>query len=133
MWSNAACTPVLRRALIGAVLAPLLVVMVGTSAQRAQAAAWRDIDGSFAITGADMLNPPEGAPEDTHLRLQLRGIAARDLYQALPAQAVTDPCTGEQMKQAGQLRCVYFAGRRNYQCDFAVALASQRIEVGIPC
>ena len=96
-----------------------------------QAAAWRDISGSYALTGADMLR--SGKDEKSHFRVQLRGLTARDLYNAMQVETAVDQCTGARLKAAGNVRCIHFENTGNYQCDFAIDLAGPSIEVGIPC
>ncbi len=118
-----------KRRVAAAVAPPALLALL--LAGGVEAASWRDIDGSYALTGPDMLRSPAG--EHSHFRVQLRGLSARDLYNAMDVPPGVDECTGARLKAVGNLRCVYFDNTRNYQCDFAVDLAGPRIEIGIPC
>ncbi len=106
----------------------LLALLLAGSAE---AASWRDINGSYALTGPDMLR--SSAAEKSHFRVQLRGLTARDLYNAMEVEPGVDSCTGGRLKAVGNLRCVYFEKNRNYQCDFALDLGGPTIEVGLPC
>ena len=128
MNSSQRCAGVKRGVLVRAGRYALLALLLTGGVE---AASWRDINGSYALTGADMMRG--GADEKSHFRLQLRGLTARDLYHAMDVEPGVDDCTGAQMKASGNLRCIYFENTRNYQCDFAVRLAGPSIEVGIPC
>ena len=97
----------------------------------ADGASWRDLDGSYAISGANPFT--SGAEERSHLHLQFRGLAARDLYRAMQVEQSTDECTGGSMKAIDGLRCIYFEKNRKYQCDFSIELDSARIGSGLPC
>jgi len=97
----------------------------------ANGTSWRDLEGSYAISGANPFT--SGAEERSHLQLQFRGLTARDLYKAMQVEPSTDECTGGRMKTIGEMRCIYFEKNRNYQCDFSIELDSARIGTGLPC
>lgn len=78
-----------------------LVVFAG-AALAAQAAEWKPVTGTYAITEKNLLDPGDGEPRDSHLRLQLTGAAASDLYRAMKSTAVRDECTGASLKQYRQ-------------------------------
>lgn len=109
------------------------VLAGGAPATGALAASWRDLQGSYAITAADMLDPAADAAPDTHFRLQLRGLSARDLYNAMQVTPAVDQCTGGRLKAVNNLRCVHFEDSGRYQCDFALNLLNASVEIGIPC
>jgi len=108
------------------------VVLAG-SALAAQAAEWKPVTGTYAITEKNLLDPSAEEPRDTHFRLQLTGAAASDLYQAMNAAAIRDECTGAGLKQIGDLRCRYYANDARYECDFSIDIARQKIDYGVPC
>jgi hypothetical protein len=113
---------------------PLLSIVVCTFlGPTAQAADWHPLKGTYAITASSPLDSAEGEPKDSHLRIQLEGRAARDLYRAMKGREVKDECTGGQMRRAGEMRCVRHARPERYECDFSIDLLRQRIEYGVPC
>ena len=75
----------------------LLLIFVA----QAQGADWQKLDGIYALSPSAYLNPAEDAIEDSHLRLQLKGKSAEDLYQAMKGEPVVDDCTGGLAKNAG--------------------------------
>ena len=120
-----------RRARSASARATMLLLAAALGA--ADAASWRDLDGSYAITAPDMLAPGPDAPPDSHFRLQLRGLTARDLYNAMQVAPVTDECTGGRLKAAEDLRCVFFEDSGRYQCDFSIDLRDGSLDLGLPC
>lgn len=109
-----------------------LVVLAG-SVLAAQAAEWKPVTGTYAITEKSLLDPAAEEPRDTHFRLQLTGAAAGDLYQAMKTAAIRDECTGASLKQVGDLRCRYYVNDKRYECDFSIDIARQKIDYGVPC
>lgn len=109
-----------------------LVVFAG-AALAAQAAEWKPVTGTYAITEKNPLDPGEGEPRDSHLRFQLTGAAASDLYRAMKSAVVRDECTGASLKQVGDMRCRHYANDKRYECDFSIDIARQKIEYGVPC
>jgi hypothetical protein len=98
-----------------------------------RAADWHPIKGSYAITASSPLDTADGEPKDSHLRIQLEGRAARDLYRAMKGREIKDECTGGLVRKAGEMRCVRRASPERYECDFSIDLRRQRIEYGVPC
>ncbi|MCP4325812.1 MAG: hypothetical protein GY787_29040 [Alteromonadales bacterium] len=86
------------------------------------------IEGEYAVTGAytsDVGN--------SHLRIMLRGESAKDLYLAMDAKVVIDDCTQTASKSVGKMQCFFYKENKSYECDFAINLAKQTIEHGVPC
>ena len=94
---------------------------------------WKALSGTYAITPEHYLDPSTQEPNNSHLRFQLDGAAARDLYEALPGGAVTDDCTGLPMKRSGQIRCRVDRNDSSYACDFSIDLWNQEIGSGVAC
>jgi hypothetical protein len=97
------------------------------------AADWKDLTGIYAITGEDYLDPPTGQKENTHLRLQLTGDSAKDLYDSMSVEPIEDECTGGMAKHIQHMQCLYFADDNTYECHFSINIAEQNIEYGIAC
>jgi hypothetical protein len=94
---------------------------------------WKDLTGIYAITPEDYLDPPPGQKENTHLRLQLTGDSAKGLYDSMSVEPIEDECTGGMAKTIEQMKCLYFAGDKTYECHFSINIAEQKIEYGIAC
>ena len=97
------------------------------------AADWKGLQGTYALTPEHYLDPPEHEPKDSHLRFQLEGDAARDLYQAMKVAEQTDECTGAALKQVGEMRCLHHAGDKGYRCNFSIDIMRQSIGYGVAC
>lgn len=113
----------------------IVILLAGLPA--AGAADWNELDGSYLVAGKDYLDPPDDAPKNTHLFVQLHGRAAEDLFNAMPSEAAPDACTGGMMKTAGQMACLHVrpSGEtaERYECSFSIDLARQTIEGGVAC
>jgi hypothetical protein len=95
----------------------------------------KPLEGSLQIRGATIVDPPPAEPRDTHAAFLLQGDAARLLYEAMKVEPVEDECRadGTLRKSAGNLACLRLAGRRGYECDFAIDILRQTIEPGRVC
>ena len=110
------------------------VVLLGPSIVcNAIAADWKTVEGTYAITARNYLDPSESEPKDGHLRLQLSGETARDLYLAMKVAETVDECTGARAKQIGDMRCLFDESEKRHACHFAIDLAHQKIEYGVAC
>jgi len=94
---------------------------------------WKEIEGTYAITAENYLDPAPDEPRDSHFRLQLRGRSARDLYAAMKSEPVIDECTGALVKKVGQMQCLYYKESSSYECHFSIDLARQAIVYGVAC
>lgn len=99
----------------------------------ALAADWKGIEGSYAVTPEHYLDPAEGEIKDSHYRIRLRGEAARDLYNAMKSKPAPDECTGGTAKTQGEMRCIFHAQEKSYECDFSINISEQKIEYGVAC
>lgn len=99
----------------------------------ALSADWKPLAGTYAVTGANPIDPPPGESQTSHYRVQLTGASAKDLFLAIPGPTARDDCTGGQSKSAGQLRCLYFNDSDSYECAFAIDLVDNEIDYGVPC
>jgi hypothetical protein len=111
----------------------LLVFLQLTMTTLLSANEWNDIEGTYAITGASVVDPLEDEPVNSHIRLSLSGETAKHLYDAMKAEAVVDECTGARAKNVGEMQCLFYEGDASYECYFSINIATQRIEYGIPC
>jgi hypothetical protein len=100
-------------------------------------AAWDDkvLTGSYNIAGQTIVDPPPTEAPDTHMYFTLSGVSARDLYNSMKVRAKPDVCRGggAVTKSIGQMRCTRSANGREFQCLFAIDIASQRITSGVVC
>jgi hypothetical protein len=98
-------------------------------------AAGGSLNGSYELGGKTLIDPPDGEPQDTHLRLFLEGGAARDLYAALKVQEVEDECLadGSMTKSQGGIACTRHADGHTFECSFAVNLKSRAVEGASAC
>ncbi len=97
------------------------------------AAEWKPIQGSFVLTAQNDLDPAPGEPVDSHIRFQLTGRAARDLFAAMKVAPTTDECTGAVAKRVGEMQCLHYKAPHRYECSFAIAVMAQKIEHGLAC
>src|SRR5688500_10955482 len=98
-----------------------------------QASAWKAIEGVYAVTPENYLDPSEGEIKDSHYRLQLKGEAAKELYNAMKAKPTKDECTGGMAKTQGEMRCIFYEQGKSYECNFSINIVEQKIEYGIAC
>jgi hypothetical protein len=98
-------------------------------------AASGSLNGSYELGGKTLIDPPDGEPQDTHLRLFLEGGAARDLFAALDVKAVEDECLadGSMTKSLGGIACTMHADGHTYECSFAVNIKSRTVEGASAC
>lgn len=97
---------------------------------------WRKpLSGSYRISGASVVDPPEGEARDTHLRIHLTGEAAKSLYSAMKVKPRRDQCRndGTLIKFVKDMQCTLSANRKQYECWFAVDVPNQKITVAIVC
>ena len=110
-------------------LLPTLVAL----ASLVQAADWKPIQGTFAITPAAYLDPTDAEHKDSHIRFQLTGRSARDLFAAMRVTPTKDECTGGDAKRIGDMQCVQFKEQGRYECSFSIDVMKQKIEYGVAC
>jgi hypothetical protein len=98
-------------------------------------AASGSLNGSYELGGKTPIDPPDGEPQDTHLRLFLEGGAARDLYAALDVKAIEDECLadGSMTKSLGGIACTMHADGHTFECSFAVNIKSRTVEGASAC
>lgn len=111
---------------------PMILFLV-TSTSWALAADWKPLQGTYALTAMNYLDPADDEPKDSHLRFQLSGDVAKDVYLAMKVAEKPDECTGASSKQVGEMQCLYDKNEDNYTCHFSINLMEQRIEYGIAC
>jgi hypothetical protein len=98
-----------------------------------QASDWKAIEGLYAVTPKNYLDPSEGEIKDSHYRFQLKGEAAKDLYNAMKAKPAKDECTGGMAKTQGEMRCTFYEQGKSYDCNFSINIVEQKIEYGVAC
>ena len=94
---------------------------------------WKQLSGIYAITPEYYLDPSEEEDPKSHLRLQLSGESAKDLYSAMKVEVVIDECTGGKAKNIGNMQCLYFEDQNKYDCHFSIKLNEQTIDYGVAC
>jgi hypothetical protein len=105
-------------------------ILVGPSAI---AADWKALTGTYSITAENYLDPAPNENPSSHIRLQLTGQAARDLFRAMNVRESKDTCTSAMSKQIGEMRCLRFSTPSRYECHFSVNLPRQTVELGVAC
>ena len=111
----------------------LFFAMLAPFATDLPAADWRAVKGTYAVTAKNYLDPPEEEPKDSHLRFQLTGDAAKDLYQAMKVAEKPDECTGAVARKVGEMQCLYYKTGKKYACSFSIDIMRQAIEYGVAC
>jgi hypothetical protein len=131
MMAGPGCVELKRRAMsrVG-----LLVVLMGVLAG-VTASERRSLSGTYRIGGATFYDPPSEEPQDTHLYVELTGIAARDLYEAMAVTPKVDECTGPNatIKVVDQMQCNRYESGKRHRCWFGVNLRDQKITRGVVC
>jgi len=110
----------------------LLIPLIAFAADLC-AADWKAVRGTYAVTARNYLDPAEGEPKDSHLRLQLSGDVAKDLYAAMKVAETKDECTGAMAKKIGEMRCLYYKADKKYACNFSIDIMRQAVEYGVAC
>lgn len=120
---------------LAAVLAVALWASAGAWLALATISKRAPLAGLLEIRGATIVDAPPEEPRDTHAAVVLRGDGARLLYEALKVEPTKDECfsDGSLRKQIGGIKCVRLATDQTYECDFAINLREQKIEVGRVC
>ena len=107
----------------------ILLITTFVTSTLVTAAEWHKIDGIYAITSKNMVSPVE----DSHLKIQLKGKPAKDLFKAMKVNEIVDECTGAMSKTVGEMSCFYYASTKKYECHFSIDIMQQNIEYGMPC
>lgn len=111
----------------------LLIVYAATFTADPAAADWKAIEGTYAVTAENYLDPSEEEAKDSHIRFQLTGDAARDLYLSMKAAEAIDECTGALAKKVGEMQCLLYENEKKYECHFSIDIMRQAIEYGVAC
>ena len=111
----------------------LLIAFVIASTSTPWAADWKPVKGTYSVTAQNYLDPSENEPKDSHVRFQLSGDTAKDLYLAMKVAEKPDECTGATAKQIGEMQCLFYKNQKKYTCHFSLNIAQQKIEYGIAC
>lgn len=97
------------------------------------AADWKSVNGTYAVTAKNYLDPPEDEPKDSHVMFQLSGGTAKDIYLAMKVAEKPDECTGATAKQIGDMQCLFYKNEKKYACHFSLNVPQQKIEYGVAC
>ena len=92
--------------------------------QVAWPAEWSEIEGIYAITAENLIDPAENEQKDSHYRIQLTGASAKDLYTTMKTDPVDDECPGRMFKNA----LVTF--RNKVRKILAVGVSNLRLIIG---
>src|SRR6516165_4202742 len=114
----------------------LLIVIVSlVLAAPAFAAEYQPLQGTYKVGGKTLIDPPQSEAQDTHFYVDLEGIAARDLYDALKAKPQDGVCgePGDMTKRSGGVQCTKVKGGKEYHCAFGVELQTQHVVSGVAC
>lgn len=87
------------------------------------------LEGEFQL-GGGLEHNGEILPGVSHLYLSVKGDAAKRLYDALPAEAFDDPCTGYRVRALGNVGCYEVETGKKYFCSFSVNLERGAVEAG---
>jgi hypothetical protein len=113
--------------------APLLAMGLWAVATLTPAADWKPIQGTYAVTPENYLDPPDAERKDSHVRFQLTGRSARDLFAAMKVAPTKDDCTGGWVKRVGDMTCSQFQDKARHECSFSIDVMKQKIEYGLAC
>ncbi len=97
------------------------------------AADWKPVKGTYAVTAKNYLDPPEDEAKNSHVRFQLSGETAKDIYLAMKVAEKPDECTGATAKQIGEMQCLFYKNEKKYACHFSLNVPQQKIEYGVAC
>jgi hypothetical protein len=111
----------------------LFIVLSVSSTSALWAADWKPVEGIYAVTAQNYLDPSGEEPKDSHVRFQLSGEAARDIYLAMKVPEKLDECTGATAKQIGEMQCLFYKNEKKYICHFSLNVVQQKIEYGVAC
>lgn len=108
------------------------ILVIWLLAFTASAADWRSLDGIYALTAENYLDP---MPEDgvSHLRIQFKDETAKDLFEAMGEPTITDQCTGALARSRGAMQCLHHAESSRYECHFSIRLKDQTVDYGVAC
>lgn len=110
----------------------LACVLLALSAS-GDAAEWKPLSGSYAVTTENYLDPAESESRNSHFRVQLSGQAAKDLFMAMKVTESKDECTGAMAKKVEAMQCIHYASPERYVCAFSLNVMAQKIEYGVSC
>ena len=110
-----------------------LVTLVAASASASYAADWKPVKGTYALTAQNYLDPSKAEQKDSHVRFQLSGETAKDIYRAMKVAEKPDKCTGATARQIGEMQCLFYKNEKKYACHFPLNVAQQKIEYGVAC
>src|SRR5687767_12031262 len=108
----------------------LMLFLISAATFEVMAADWKALKGTYAITPKNYLDPSDDEPKDSHLRFQLSGETAKELYLAMKVAEKPDQCTGATAKRVGEMRCLFYKSEKKYACHFAIDVMQQKIEYG---
>lgn len=111
----------------------LFFALMAASIPDLSAADWKPVTGTYAVTAKNYLDPSEEEPKDSHIRFQLSGATAKDIYSAMKVKEKPDECTGAMAKQIGEMQCLFYKKETKYVCTFSLNMAQQKIEYGVAC
>jgi hypothetical protein len=111
----------------------LILLLVSFATFDVVATDWKVVKGTYAITPKNYLDPTDEEAKDSHLRFQLSGDTAKDLYSAMKVAERPDECTGATAKQVGAMQCLFYKSEKKYACHFAIDIMQQKIEYGVAC
>lgn len=111
----------------------LLGILLLSTLTLADDTEWKPIEGVYALTGEDLVDPNPNESNDSYLRVNLVGQNAKALYQAMQTLPVTDECTGSLAKNIGEMQCLYYQPDNKYECHFSIEIATQKVKYGLPC
>lgn len=111
----------------------VFIIFILMIAPFANATEWKSLRGTFAMTAENYLDPGEKEATDSHLRIQLTGQGAKDLFMSMKVTAKKDACTGAMQRRVGAMECRHYAPSSRYECAFSINVMQQKIESGVSC
>lgn len=112
-----------------------LILSLACTALPIHAQQFKPLAGEYSIGGQTVIDPPPNESHTTHLYVALAGNTARDLYNNMRVTTISDACgePGALLKSIGNMQCTRDADGKDYQCNFAIDIAKQRITGGGAC
>ena len=113
----------------------VVLALTAASAGAASTSGLGSLTGSFAFTGRSAVDPAPDEPRDTHMLVYLTGDSAKALWDHMKVEARDDLCgePGGQVKVIGDMQCSESPDKHEYDCVFAIDVASQKIDGGWAC
>ncbi|UMR29226.1 hypothetical protein MJ904_19340 [Massilia sp. MB5] len=112
-------------------ISSLLAISLFLASLQCQAQEYGKLDGTYAIKSATLIDPPSNEKKDRIVMI-IKGNAAKDMYDEIPAKAKKSKCDAEMLlKIAGNLACTKESNF--YTCNVAILLRTGETASALVC